>query len=52
MLERFSFQGLAKEQKKEKRKMLDFSQLMLTDPKKPIGLSQEIVDYMITVGKL
>ena len=50
MLNRFSFQGLAKESAKEKRKTIDVSQLVPMDPKKPVGLSEEVVEYMIAVG--
>jgi hypothetical protein len=50
MLGKFSFQGMAKEAQKEKRKTLDVIQLVPLDAKKPIGLSEEVVEYMIALG--
>jgi hypothetical protein len=52
MLDKFSFQGLAKETKKEKRRTLDVSQLLPIDAKKSVGLSEEVVEYMMTVGNI
>jgi hypothetical protein len=52
MLQTFSFQGLSKETYKEKRKTIDVSQLQPMDPKKSVGLSEEVVKYMISIGIL
>lgn len=51
MLDKFSFKGLAKETKREKRRPLDVSTLLPNDTKKSIGLSEEVVEYMISMGK-
>jgi hypothetical protein len=52
MLDKFSFKGLSKETKKEKRRTLDVSTLLPNDSKKSFGLSEEVVEYMISMGNI
>jgi hypothetical protein len=52
MLEKFSFKNLARENKKERKSHLDVSQLLQDDGKKTFGLSEDVVEYMISMGNL
>jgi hypothetical protein len=48
MLNRFSLHGISQEKREKKSKILNQSLLPLNNKK--IGLSEEVVDYMIDVG--